>query len=230
MDSENSAGFLSRQGLVCCSFSVSALPVEIQKALTAIECDVLSSDNLVLLANAGPVFWRVMKAAGSDSEDQPVDDFSRELATHFAAKFLNETTPVLLYPSTHAVPLIKLGELAGWSTPSPLGLGMHSVYGPWFAYRALIKTAKSVGHLPQPATSIVESPCITCLDTPCVKTCPAKAVRLDSEFNLSACHAFRKQNASPCIENCLSRQSCPVGTEYRYDADQLAHHMRRSLS
>jgi len=162
----------------------------------------------------------------------------------------------LIYPGKAPAPLTLLGELANWSTPSPLGLGLHTQYGPWFAYRALVKTTTALqthtstnavtnfGDL-SPTISNADnsnridilknnvnattSPCLRCTTTPCVSACPGNAVSVKSSFSIDRCATSRIKDNSICKEQCHARNACPVGVEYRYSEEQSAHHMTRAL-
>lgn len=170
------------------------------------------------------------ESADNDMQANPVDDFSIALAKELIEAAQLDKEAQILYPGKFAVPLIALGELAGWNTPSPLGLGLHPTFGPWFAYRALILTTQplqspSVVATTQPATS----PCLTCDATPCVSACPAQAVELHKAFNIEACADYRMRQDSPCQQQCHARNACPVGVPYRYSEEQRAYHMSRAL-
>jgi epoxyqueuosine reductase len=121
--------------------------------------------------------------------------------------------------------LQQLGELAGWSHPSPLGQGINPTYGVWFAYRAVFLTTAELpltGGAPRP------SPCDACLDKPCLSACPAGAVQ-PARFDIDGCANYRLQPASPCADRCLARMACPYFPEHRYSLEQIRYHYGRSL-
>ncbi len=177
----------------------------------------------VLLGNAGASLWHSLQEYGMDSDD-PVDDFSVYLAEQFAQQFL-ATASFILYPSSHPISLQKFGLRAGWAHTTPMGISIHPKFGTWFAYRALFfvnsKLKKS-----EPLSA--QHPCESCLDKPCQSVCPSGAVRDIGSFGLQECARFRIQENSPCSLQCFSRKSCPVGSQYQYDPEQLEYHYFRS--
>lgn len=186
--------------------------------------DLLASFSTVLVfAHAGTRFWRNLPHKnGTD----PLDDHAVQLVSDWL-----DSSGVqdyrLLYPSTDvAFDLRELGRCLGWHHDSPLGIGLHPIFGTWFAYRVVV--AANLELEPE-ALSGVEAPCMTCADQPCVAACPANAVSSKAAFDLDACSAFRLRPGSVCATRCLAREACPVGTMYRYDEDQVEYHYAHSL-
>lgn len=181
---------------------------------------------LILIAAGGKSMWQNFRTSRPRSR-HPVDDFSR-IAAHRAAAIWRLPNWRLLYPGADSkAPLQALGRAAGWHHESPLGLGIHPNYGPWFAYRALLATD---ARLPRSETQRHRAPCDRCITKPCLSACPAGALTADTPPDIAACSAFRLQPASACAERCLARQACPVGKAHAYEAEQLSYHYRRSLA
>lgn len=107
--------------------------------------------------------------------------------------------------------------------PSPLGILMHPRYGLWHAYRGALLFEEEIV-LPEPRETI--HLCDTCVDKPCLKSCPVDAYSTDG-FAYEACLAHvRGANGGPCrTGGCLDRNACPYGTQYRYPRDVQAFHM-----
>ncbi len=219
---------LKQYGLLCHTFFYNDLPAHIQQTLSNDRRIHYADSYLSLLANAGPVFWARLKA-GEFATDA-VDRFSESIAMELVECANLSQHAKILYPGDGPAPLIQLGELAQWSTPSPLGLGLHKKYGPWLAYRALIKTSAPLTEV-QAITKRNEivSPCLSCETTPCVKQCPAQAVSLDRSFNIDKCATHRMLEHSACKEQCHARNACPVGKEFIYSKEQRAYHMTHAL-
>jgi len=137
---------LAKHGLLLHTFSFNDLPLNIKNKLGDENQERYQDCYLSLIANAGPKFWTELKASqhewndNSNALDNPVDHFSAVVVEQLLQVTGLAHQAELLYPGTAPAPLMQLGELANWSTASPLGLGLHSHYGPWFAYRALVKT------------------------------------------------------------------------------------------
>jgi Fe-S-cluster-containing hydrogenase component 2 len=75
--------------------------------------------------------------------------------------------------------------------------------------------------------NLAEAPCGKCITRPCVDACPVGAPGVT--FDLQACMGERVREGSACAYQCLARNACPVGTEYRYDQDQMRYHYQKSL-
>jgi len=236
--------WLSQHGLLLCAFRWLDLPSAVSeptyKALPDDRARNINENTiLVLLANAGPTFWRTLQQSPVKNQLDPVDEFSTSLAQSFQDTFLGDSGYTQLYPTpvnqSH-IPLMRLGSLAGWNVASPLGLGLHPKFGPWSAYRAawltestqlpsafLIPLEKFKHTVSQKVQHISEL-CIGCA-APCATACPAKAVKLGKAFNTDACYQHSRPTDSDCHTHCAARRACPIGQDYEYDNDQLAHHM-----
>ena len=223
-------GFLDRNGInLLAVFDTHALAPELIAPLTAAGIDHAAFASLVLFGAGGRRFWDCLQdrlRVGDMHTDDPVDAFSAQLAQSFLAHYLGVTTWFQVYPGPIPVPLQKLGALAGWSHPSPLGVGIHPRFGTWFAYRGAYLIA---GALPATPWGTSEAPCAACVGKPCVRACPVGAVRVGGRFELEACIRQRLLPASSCETRCLSRLACPVGVAHRYTEEQLAYHGRRSI-
>jgi len=225
---------LQSHGLIAASVNFNDLPADVQHNLqqcTHLDC----TDQFInLIANGGSSFWTQLQISEFKDNPNPVDEYSYSLAEQLVAT-LNTAEPYsILYPSTQPVPLMQLGKLVGWSSPSPLGLGLHPSYGPWFAYRALIMSAQPLQTELTPIvdtethSAMVGSECVNCA-APCVTACPANAVSQSSTFNIENCAGYRLQTNSGCADTCHARYACPVGQQHQYSDAQTAHHMGRSL-
>ena len=128
------------------------------------------------------------------------------------------------FPFEGAAPLIpfqRIGRAAGLGAPGPLGLQIHPVFGPWWAYRALVVVNRVL-----PARPRLGDACAGC-PAPCVEACPGAAVAL-AGFSIPACHAERLRS-EPCRLSCAARIACVRGPEHRYRDDELAFHMAASM-
>lgn len=153
--------------------------------------------------------------------------------------------PQFVYPSnagqvtanSNHPPLQRLGELAGWHQPSPLGTGINPRWGLWYAYRALVwlplplpmdvtLTARdNTAELTQ-STSV----CASCESQACISVCPATALSFLQAPDMNACAGYRMQAASDCSDRCLAREACPVNSDNRYPRQQINYHYRKALA
>ena len=210
-------------------FDLAALPAEITATLGA----TAGFRQLILLGHGGKRLWECVQAAGGAGGD-PIDDYcARVVADWFSAELPGHRYRIV-YPGSPPVPLQQLGTLAGWHHPTPFMVGIDPEWGSWYAYRAVVLAdtgfcpSRAVDRAPQEVPLGGSSPCTGCQARPCITACPAAAMD-GASFALEKCIAYRKCDDSKCIHTCLARVACPVGSEYRYDEDQLRHTYSISL-
>lgn len=262
MTADTLSFWLHTHGLSLCAFRGVDLPDDIATmvATAAPVPELLATSQLLLLANVGPRFWRRLQTYPHRTNHNPVDDYSLDLVAELQRRFLRNTNRavtdeidatlgddtvavdtnfVQLYPTPanqDHIPLMRLGALAGWNVPSPLGLGLHPEYGPWSAYRAAWLTQSTrlpetyrikPGEFASPGLNALQNSASLCLgcDAPCASACPADAIHLGRDINLERCYAHRVPETSDCHIDCAARKACPIGADHHYDDDQLAHHM-----
>lgn len=186
--------------------------------------------SLILIGNSGRQMWQQMPAAYRNRKN-PVDEYAHDTVHAVMSAHLPEHDWQILFPADdistdESPPLQQLGALAGWHHPSPLGTGINSKSGLWFAYRAVVGVGSE---LTASDIAETESPCVSCVDQPCVQACPAAAIDYRKMPDMRACATYRLQPLSPCADSCLARLACPVAVDNQYSKAQLAHHYRRSL-
>ncbi len=206
-------------------FDCAALPETVAAPLRGAGIAWGEPARLVLLGNGGPRFWEVLRNQGLTGPD-PVDRYCRGLAEALVHEHLDGVPVSWLYPGPLPVPLQRLGALAGWHHPSPLGIGINARFGLWFAYRVAFLVERE---LPVTAALTGDSPCRSCRDQPCIAACPGRAVSADRPFDIPRCSDHRLLPDSICAHSCLSRLACPVAPEARYPDDQIAYHYGLSL-
>lgn len=181
--------------------------------------------SLILVGNAGPDMWRNIPREYFDRQ-HPVDDFARDTVHRLMTRYAGDESWKLLFPGEDSPSLISLGKIAGWHFDSPLGSGINSNAGLWFAYRAVVALAAD---LPSTSYAAGDSPCLSCESRACVQNCPSEAVSFDRSPDLQRCLTHRTQPDSSCAKTCVARLSCPVAPQFRYDDSQLHYHYRRAL-
>lgn len=195
-------------------------------------------NQLLLVGSAGTQLWDAMPRHYL-AKSHPVDEYSIDCINHNIGQQLPEGKWLTLFPhladSTAPlgvpVPLQKLGALAGWHQPSPLGIGINATNGLWFAYRSVVVVEAEVGTTASGAAGLVpllESPCLTCETTPCLTHCPPGALAIDRNPDLTVCVSHRLAEGSSCASTCAARMACPVGQAFQYSPSQNAYFYNRS--
>ncbi len=174
---------------------------------------------VLLVGNAGAALWDVFAQHASDFPN-PLDRWTKHHVDAIAA----DHGARALYPSDGPpyFPFQAWAKRCDTVFTSPLGILIHPEFGLWHAYRAaLLFTGKlELPHRPDTA-----SPCKTCVDRPCLSTCPVGAFDGQNyDVPLCATH-IRTPAGNDCMaEGCRARRACPVGTQ-GYAPSQAAFHM-----
>ncbi len=222
---QNMCTKLEKSGLnLVAAFNLSMLPESITNTL----CENAQKDyhSLLLVGTKGSSFWQYLKDINKTQGDC-LDEMGQAITIEVLSKHLPKARYRVVYPSTeYIVPLQQLGHMVGWGRPSIVGPGINAEYGTWFAYRTALLISEK---LPPTKYAVAEEVCEKCIDKPCQSACPVGAVREIGNFNLNACIGYRTIENSPCADKCLARLACPVGKEYFYQPDHLAHHGYFSL-
>ncbi|MDX8532343.1 4Fe-4S dicluster domain-containing protein [Mesorhizobium sp. VK25A] len=179
--------------------------------------------SVLLVGQAGaapwPHFQRWLERQARDIAN-PLDSWSREVigavAQEFGARAVSPSDRPYL-------PFQQWAMRAEGLKPSPLGILMHPTYGLWHAYRGALLFEDELS-LPEVHEAIHH--CDTCVEKPCLKSCPVDAYSTEG-FAYQACLAHvRGADGKACRNGgCLDRNACPYGAEYRYAADVQAFHM-----
>ena len=213
--------------LDCCGlnrqhvFDLTDLPPEIMATLG----DTAPYRQLILLGHGGKALWECVKAAGMVGND-PIDDYSVQAVQRCFADHLPANRYRIVFPGQQPVALQQLGKLAGWHHAAPFMVGIDAEWGSWYAYRAVVLADTRFC----PFLAVDRNrPCDSCQTRPCISACPAGAINDDS-FALEKCLAYRAADGALCQHTCLARVACPVGTQHRYDDEQMRHSYSISLA
>ncbi len=183
---------------------------------------------LLMIGNVGPALWEVFPAApeARDGAPDPLDRWTRRVLGDVAAGF--EATALFPFGGPPYLPFQRWAMRAEPVAPSPLGLLIHPDYGLWHAYRGALAFA---GPLELPAPASRARPCDSCVDRPCLSTCPVGAFSATG-YDVPACtgHIASAAGADCLGEGCRARRACPVGRAYIYRPAQAALHMRAFLA
>jgi len=228
-------------------FNIENLPTEIKKSLTFFTKDSHKYNQLVLLGHGGRQLWRELKAWQSNekltpynltrlnSADDPIDSFSAKLTKEYFKGHGSVSDFKLLFPILNSSKVVNqrlktinfqaLGKLAGWHNDSPIGVGINTQWGAWFAYRAivLVKANFRINEYPSAV-----SPCESCVNKPCLSACPVSKLNSDL-IEIEHCVEYRVKEASNCKNRCLARLACPVKKEHQYSDEQINYHYSLSM-
>ncbi len=179
--------------------------------------------SVALVGNIGSSFWStfIQSKEYADGEIDPLDRWSRRVANEIAGGLNAE--PVFPFQGPPYLPFQQWAKRAELLQQSPIGLMMHPHYGLWHAYRfALVIAGESKAIQTQQ-----DSPCLSCIDQPCLNTCPVKAFTTEG-YDVDSCTEYLRQTPSAdCFQHgCMARFECPAGREYRYRNEQSRFHLR----
>ncbi|RUU75216.1 4Fe-4S dicluster domain-containing protein [Mesorhizobium sp. M7A.F.Ca.MR.362.00.0.0] len=178
---------------------------------------------VLLVGQAGAAPWPHFRRWRESQPGQianPLDNWSREVigavAQDFGARAISPSDKPYL-------PFQQWAMRAEGLKPSPLGILMHPRYGLWHAYRGALLFDNEIA---LPAVREAIHLCDSCVEKPCLKSCPADAYSAQG-FAYQSCLAHvRGPNGGPCRSGgCLDRNACPYGTKYRYPPEVQAFHM-----
>lgn len=204
---------------------IQRLPDQAVTLLSKLTLPVSEQTRIILIGNGGRALWASIPPSQWLQAD-PIDQYSSAAAGRFAQQVLTQDNFQIIYPGITPVALQQLGTVAGWHTPSPLGIGINPQWGLWYAYRVAAITNDPLPEIWCPAPP---SPCAACAEKPCLSVCPAGALSATSTIEMNMCAGYRLTPESSCADRCQARLSCPVATEQRYTLDQIQYHYRLSL-
>jgi ferredoxin len=190
----------------------------------------------VVVGDGGPTFFSRLGPISEDLGRDPLDCFTVREVERAATSAWGDPGAggaphrwAAHYPFRQPwLPFQRIGIAAGLPPPGPLALQIHPIFGPWWAYRALLLTTASPSELGDDAPAPFDDPCAGC-PAPCVSVCPAGAVGRPL-LDIGRCLAARLEAGAPCASACAARAACVVGRAHRYPAPQEAHHMGASLA
>ncbi len=177
---------------------------------------------LMLVGNAGPSLWKTFSASReySDGKSDALDRWSKRVGTNVASQLEGRALFPFGGPPYH--PFIKWAKKAESLSNSRLGMLIHKKYGLWHAYRFALALPFDIEVALGDSVDI----CSTCLDQPCISSCPVNAFEIELEFNAKACYTHLSgQENTACRSGCQARLSCPYASEFRYHSDQTKFHM-----
>ena len=176
-----------------------------------------------MVGNIGSSFWSIFDQSPeyADGEDNPLDRWSKRVATEVPSKLNAEA--VFPFQGPPYLPFQQWVKRAESLHQSPIGLMMHPQYGLWHAYRFALLLSESF----ESDIDHQRSPCLSCIDQPCLNTCPVHAFT-GSGYDVPVCAQYLNEtpNADCFQHGCMERYVCPVGREYRYLDEQNQFHLQ----
>ena len=178
---------------------------------------------LVLIGMAGRRGWNAFVASPEtrDGLADPLDRFSRRVVGGLAGALGG----LALFPfgGPPYWPFQGWAQRAEPVRPSPIGMLIHPAYGLWHSYRGALGFAAA---LDLPRLAAMPSPCESCREKPCLKTCPVGAFSPQG-YDVDSCAGWLRTAAgADCMQRgCLARRACPVGRDHAHAADQASFAM-----
>ncbi len=184
----------------------------------------LTSGTLILLGLVGRDSWTRLKEMPEflDGAPDPLDRWSRRVVDHLGQQFAAD--PYYPFGGPPYRPFVNWALASGRAFTSPSHMLVHDGVGMLISYRGALHLKEEIEI---PAPPVEGSPCETCVERPCMTTCPVHALVDGGPYDLSACHNhLETQSGTLCLSNgCLARLACPLSRGAGRDPAQSAHHM-----
>ncbi len=176
----------------------------------------------VLIGNLGGDLWPLFKATKPKGKN-PLDRYTKKVLEEIAKEVGAEVYFPFEGPPFH--PFQKWAQLAEPVFPSPIGPLVHPIYGLWHAYRALFVFKDKLNS--EDLLRGTKSPCDTCLDKPCLSTCPVAAFSQTKGYDVAKCiRHLKTAEGDDCMKKgCRARRACPIGVQYIYPSEMAQFHM-----
>ena len=176
---------------------------------------------VIVIGNISGHMWPAFRAAETPGP-HPLDRWTRSVLEPIAT----EMGATYVHPSDEPFqPFQRWARRSDDVWQSPIGLLIHPDHGLWHAYRGALLFAHDVAGLPKVGGR--SSPCLSCVDQPCLSTCPVDAFT-PAGYDSASCAAHVRSTSEPdCLaDGCAARRACPVGVGRHYGRDQMHFHMQ----
>ncbi len=189
----------------------------------------MHTGTLLLIGNAGSSNWPAFSHSKEykDGLADPLDRWSMRLGNDLAAIFAGEA----LFPFSGPpfLPFLNWDRHANATITSPLGLSLHPKYGLWYGYRFALALPHE--HTLQPTKLTSSDSCKSCHHQACLSACPVDAFA-EGNYHYQDCVDYLGQNCDcDCNRSgCLARHKCPIGQNYRYEAEHAQFHMQAFIA
>ena len=176
---------------------------------------------LFMLGPDEPGFWdRVsLQPEFSDGKPDPLDRWSRRAVEPVA----EEVGAKALFPfgGPPWLPFFSWALRTGSCWQSPVQLLVHDTAGLFVSFRAALAFGREID-LPDTDSA---SPCWSCAERPCLRSCPA-GVLDERRYNAEGCKTYVSgTDGRDCLERgCNVRRSCPVSITFGRSERQSRFH------
>jgi len=199
---------------------------EIQRAVQAEGLDVIGVvEGTILLLGPNADFWEIFQQSVEfqDGTPDPVDRWSLRVISALAENL--GARAEFPFGGPPYAPFLDWALKSGQAWQSPVGMLVHDRLGLMVSFRGALRFEEDL----EVPLSQTERPCDSCIEQPCLTSCPVGALTADG-YNTEACAAhLRSEAGAECMNGCLVRRACPysAGAHRRSAQNQL--HMKAFL-
>jgi len=181
---------------------------------------------LLLIGNGGSSLWSAFSGSPEyqDGIADPLDRWSKRVGDRIASKLGGGA--IFPFDGPPYPPFLSWAGKTGQVLPSPLSMFLHARFGLWHAYRFALAIPELQEDLDLAVESEFTSPCLSCVDQPCLQACPVSAFDSKSYRVIQCMDYLVADMESACRRlGCEARRACPVGTEFTYLPQHAKFHM-----
>ena len=130
---------------------------------------------ILLVGSSGSKAWPVFSASNEylDGAPDSLDRWAKRIGEALAKEF--GVHVLFPFDGPPYWPFLTWASRSGLSSPSALGMHIHSEFGLWHAYRFALVIDNAEQKLPKAPVSHAKSACEGCEEQPCLSACPAGA-------------------------------------------------------
>jgi methylmalonic aciduria homocystinuria type C protein len=180
----------------------------------------------VLVGNSRALWAPFVEVCARSTEllehEDPLERYVMTVVSEAAADAPARTEVVWAHDTDPVtVAIRRAAEVSGLAYPSPTGLCVHPVYGPWIALRAVVVVdVEAQGLEPRP----LADPC----PADCARECGEALRRITDPARVpQLAHADIKASWRDWV---AVRDACKVGVEHRYSEAQIRYHYTKDRS